>query len=56
MSYDLGAGLLCCDITAGTHTVEYRYRPPGLLLGGTISVLAVCILIFLIYHKKKLPL
>jgi uncharacterized membrane protein YfhO len=36
-TYDLGLGLLFCDIKAGTHTVEYRYRAPGLAIGLAIS-------------------
>ena len=44
-TYDLGLGLLFCDIEAGTHTVEYRYRVPGLALGITISsVAALCMI------------
>ena len=35
--YDLGMGLIFCDIEAGTHTVEYRYRAPGLACGIVIS-------------------
>jgi hypothetical protein len=39
-TYDLGLGLLFCDIKAGTHTVEYRYRAPGLAIGLAISSVA----------------
>ena len=56
-TYDLGLGLLFCDIEAGTHTVEYRYRAPGLALGAAISsVAALCTVglgIFDWIKKKK---
>ena len=56
-SYDLGLGLLLCDIEAGTHTVEYRYRAPGLALGIAVSsvtaVLCVAYAVFEIRKKKK---
>ena len=56
-TYDLGLGLLFCDIEAGTHTVEYRYRVPGLALGITISsVAALCMIgwgVFDWMKKKK---
>ncbi|MBE6665115.1 MAG: hypothetical protein E7603_02695 [Ruminococcaceae bacterium] len=54
-TYDLGMGLLFCDIQAGTHTVEYRYRAPGLALGLTVSaVTALGIAAFgiFVYGKK----
>ena len=53
-TYDLGLGLLFCDITAGTHTVEYRYRAPGLALGIAISsVAAICIVGFGVFEWRK---
>ena len=54
--YDLGLGLTFCDITAGTHTVEYRYRTPGLLLGVLISsatAVAIGFAWFVPRRKKK---
>lgn len=54
-TYDLGMGLLFCDIKAGTHTVEYRYRVPGLALGAGISgvtALALCAVGIFVYGKK----
>jgi len=56
-TYDLGLGLLFCDIKAGTHTVEYRYRAPGLALGIVISsvtaVLCAAYAVWEIRKKKK---
>ena len=55
-TYDLGMGLLFCDIKAGTHTVEYRYRAPGFALGLTVSaVTALCVAAvgIFVYGKKK---
>ncbi len=56
-TYDLGLGLLFCDIEAGTHKVEYRYRAPGLALGIAISsvtaVLCVTYAVFETGKKKK---
>lgn len=55
-TYDLGMGLLFCDIDAGTHQVEYRYRAPGFALGAAISsVTALCMLGFGVFDwmKKK---
>ena len=52
--YDLGMGLIFCDIGAGTHTVEYRYRAPGLALGVAISSVTALMLCGVgIYYKKK---
>ena len=44
-SFDLDAGLLCCDVIAGEHLVEYRYHTPGLSFGLLLSVLSLSILI-----------
>ncbi|MBQ8498127.1 MAG: YfhO family protein [Clostridia bacterium] len=52
-TYDLDSGLLCCDITAGEHTVEYRYSPPGFVLGMGITLAAAGILFLYVYTKKR---
>ena len=55
-TYDLGMGLLFCDIRAGTHTVEYRYHAPGFALGLTVSAvtaLSLLALWFFVYRKNK---
>ena len=54
-TYDLGMGLLFCDIEAGTHTVEYRYHAPGLALGIAVSVvtaIALSIFCFFVWKNK----
>ncbi len=54
-TYDLGMGLLFCDIEAGTHTVEYRYRAPGFALGLSVSVVTAVALLaveLFVYRKK----
>ena len=55
-TYDLGMGLLFCDVGAGEHTVEYRYQAPGLKLGLSLSVMAAFILLsvgVLGFRKKQ---
>ena len=55
-TYDLGMGLLFCDIKAGTHTVEYRYRAPGFALGlavSSVTALGVASVGIFVYGKKK---
>ncbi len=52
--FDLDAGLLCCDITAGEHLVEYRYRAPGLAMGILISAAAWIVLAVYQWQKRKL--
>ncbi len=52
--YDLGMGLCFCDIEAGTHTVEYRYRAPGLAFGIVVSsVTAVCVAMYGVWELRK---
>ena len=56
-TYDLGMGLLFCDIEAGTHTVEYRYRAPGLASGIAVSsaaaLIGVAVCVYYGIKKKK---
>ena len=52
-SFDLDAGLLCCDVIAGEHLVEYRYHTPGLSFGLLLSVLSLSILIAYMYIQRK---
>jgi uncharacterized membrane protein YfhO len=53
-SYDLGMGLLFCDIEAGEHTVEYRYRAPGLALGIAVSsVTAAVVFIYAVLDAVR---
>jgi len=54
--YDLGMGMIFCDVTAGTHTVEYRYRAPGFALGAAVSSVTaagIAVFVFLYYRKKR---
>ena len=52
--YDLGMGLIFCDIEAGTHTVEYRYRAPGLAVGVVISsVTAVGVIAWAVLEARR---
>ncbi|MEI5990605.1 hypothetical protein A5881_002110 [Enterococcus termitis] len=41
-------GLLSISIPTGKHQVEFIYRPPGLLLGSSVSIL--CLVIFSMYQ------
>jgi uncharacterized membrane protein YfhO len=52
-TYDLGAGLLACDIAVGTHTVEYRYLAPGLVRGILLTLSSVAILACLWFTTAK---
>ena len=46
-------GLIGIELNEGSHTIEFKYKTPGLLLGSTISILAVFITIFIEVAKKK---
>jgi uncharacterized membrane protein YfhO len=52
-TYDLGAGLLACDIAVGTHTVEYRYLAPGLVMGILLTLSSVAILVSIWFTTAK---
>ena len=52
-TYDLGACLLACDIAAGTHTVEYRYLAPGLVMGILLTLFSAAILACLWFTTAK---
>ena len=52
-TYDLGMGLIFCDIEAGTHTVEYRYRAPGLALGIVVSSATALLLVSYFVFEKR---
>ena len=52
-TYDLGMGLLFCDIEAGTHTVEYRYHAPGLALGIGVSAVTALVLAAVCFFIRK---
>ena len=46
-------GLIGVELNEGRHTIEFKYKTPGLLLGSTISILSVFIIIFIEVAKKK---
>ena len=52
-TFDLGLGLLACDIEAGVHMVEYRYLAPGLVPGVCLSVLGAALLFAYCYFEKR---
>ena len=57
-TFALDGVLLCADIKAGDHTVEYRYQAPGLAAGIGISVvgaaaLAAYYLFVYLYRNRK---
>ena len=47
--------LTALPVTEGTHTVEMRYRPAGLMPGAVISVTAAaaCIAVYVLQQRKK---
>lgn len=40
-------------LNIGSHEIELRYTPPGLMVGGAISTLTILALILIRYHSKK---
>lgn len=58
-AFALDGVLLCTDIKAGEHTVEYRYRAPGLAAGIGISAAGAAVLaayyLFHYLYKKRNP-
>ncbi len=41
----IGGALIAIDVTEGTHTVEIRYQPEGLVLGVQLSLISLCLLL-----------
>ena len=41
------------DISKGNHQIEFRYIPPGIVLGASISSLSLLIVLVLVYNDKK---
>lgn len=41
------------DITAGQHTVEFKYIPYGFILGNAVTIISIGLLIALYYIDKK---
>lgn len=47
-------GLSAIQVPSGSHTIEFRYMPPGLMVGIVISLVALLVLmIFVICEKRK---
>lgn len=54
--HPLGDALITLRVPAGSHTVELRYRPPGLSLGMAVSggsLLALLLLLFLRHRANQ---
>ncbi|MGN0549680.1 MAG: YfhO family protein [Acutalibacteraceae bacterium] len=53
----IGGALIGIDAAPGTHTIEMKYKPKGLLIGGIISagtlVIFIAVLVILHISKKK---
>ena len=46
-------GLIGVKLSEGNHNIEFKYKTPGLLLGSTISLIAIFIIVFIEVAKKK---
>lgn len=55
--HELAGGVfISAALEAGSHEIELRFRPPGLLAGGLISLIAVGILVALsLWGRRKKP-
>lgn len=49
----IGDALMGVKMEAGEHTVEFKFVPQGLVVGGACTVIGVAILIILLILKKK---
>lgn len=43
-------GLSAIQVPSGSHTIEFRYMPPGLMLGVTVSIVAL--LVFILFVRR----
>ncbi|MBR1810529.1 MAG: YfhO family protein [Clostridia bacterium] len=50
---NIGNSLLAVPISAGNHTVTFKYRPQGGTAGIAISVLSLLILLAILFMKKQ---
>ncbi|MDD4187509.1 MAG: YfhO family protein [Bacilli bacterium] len=53
-TFKIGNCLLAFDANAGENIIELKYRSPGIVAGGTISLLSLLICLALSSKKKKL--
>lgn len=53
---DIGKALLGINLTAGTHTIEFKYSPKGLNIGIGLTVIGIIILLLyiLVIRKKRI--
>lgn len=49
----IGDALLAVPISEGEHTVEFKFTPRGMLLGGVVSVSTVGLLILVYFLNKR---
>ncbi len=48
---------MAVDVPAGTHTIELRFRPSGLIAGAILSALSLAVLaVLIVLHKRRPPL
>ncbi len=51
--YEIAQALIGVPVSAGTHTVEMTYYPPGMKLGYVTLIIGIgCIVVFYLYDKK----
>ena len=46
-------GLSAVLLPSGSHTVEFRYMPPGLMVGIAVSIVSFLVLIFLFFIRQR---
>jgi uncharacterized membrane protein YfhO len=51
--YAINEALLALDISAGSHTVEFRFVPEGLIIGAAVSAAALLFVVILLIILKK---
>ncbi len=45
--------MVCIPVSAGTHSIEMKYSPPGFIAGLGISVVSIFVLIFWSFAEKS---
>lgn len=46
-------GLSAVQVPSGSHTIEFRYMPPGLMVGVTVSIVALLVFIFSFIVRQR---
>lgn len=49
----VNSAMLGFDLTAGKHQIEFDFKPNGLLLGGSMSVISLGIVFFILVKGKR---